>query len=149
MFKGDLFYILININDQMFIECYLVSLVIDSFEGFSRCSKFWTCWSIIEVKFFGCHILFYINMGVINSIKGSTLSHLCLAIIFFTSGLIINFAQMILYCTVRLYSKRLFRKINWYLDYSLYSRKLFFLIGIMIYWTHFLRDCLSWRMVVR
>ncbi|XP_044752708.1 1-acyl-sn-glycerol-3-phosphate acyltransferase gamma-like [Coccinella septempunctata] len=62
------------------------------------------------------------DSSFIDSIKRSTISHLCLAIIFFTSGLIINFIQLILYYTVRIYSKRLFRKINWYLTYSVYSQ---------------------------
>ncbi|XP_045469953.1 1-acyl-sn-glycerol-3-phosphate acyltransferase gamma-like [Harmonia axyridis] len=65
------------------------------------------------------------HSSIIDSIKRSTLCHLCLAIIFFTSGLIINFGQLILYCTVRLYSKSLYRKINWYLSYSLHSQLVF------------------------
>jgi len=39
------------------------------------------------------------------------------------SGLIINLTQAILYCSLRPFSKYLYRKINYYVCYSLYCRK--------------------------
>lgn len=65
------------------------------------------------------------DSSIFDPIKRSTVSHLCMAIVFFTSGLIINLVQFILYYTLRYYSKSSFRKINWYLDYSLYSQLVF------------------------
>ncbi|XP_035724404.1 1-acyl-sn-glycerol-3-phosphate acyltransferase gamma-like isoform X1 [Vespa mandarinia] len=60
-------------------------------------------------------------MGILSSLKRSSIVHLMLAITFFTSGLIINFFQCILYFGIRPFSKYLYRKINYYLCYSFYS----------------------------
>lgn len=55
-------------------------------------------------------------------LKRSRLIHLCLAITFFTSGIIVNFVQCILYLCLRPFNKWLYRKINWYLCYTIYSQ---------------------------
>lgn len=65
------------------------------------------------------------NMGVLKAIKCSSLVHLMLAITFFTSGLIINLFQCILYFGLRPFSKYLFRKISYYLCYSFYCQLVF------------------------
>jgi len=62
-------------------------------------------------------------MGVFASMKQWLVVHLLFAITFFTSGLIINFFQCILYIGLRPISKYLYRKINYYLCYSFYCRK--------------------------
>lgn len=64
-------------------------------------------------------------MDIVKKLKESTFMVLCLAITFFTSGIIINIFQFVLYLTVRPFSKKWFRKINWYLDYSLFSQIVF------------------------
>lgn len=61
--------------------------------------------------------------GLVNKIKRSPVAHLMLAITFFVSGLVINLVQAVLYFGLRPFSKYLFRKINYYVEYSLYSRK--------------------------
>ncbi|KAI4489507.1 hypothetical protein M0802_011042 [Mischocyttarus mexicanus] len=60
-------------------------------------------------------------MGILSSLKRSSILHLMLGITFFTSGLIINFFQCILYFGLRPFSKYFYRKINYYLCYSFYS----------------------------
>ncbi|GAB1868666.1 1-acyl-sn-glycerol-3-phosphate acyltransferase gamma-like [Camponotus japonicus] len=64
-------------------------------------------------------------MGVLASLKQSSVIHLMFAITFFTSGLIINFFQCILYFGLRPFSKYLYRKINYYLCYSFYCQLVF------------------------
>lgn len=64
-------------------------------------------------------------MGLLSSLKRSSVIHLMFAITFFTSGLIINFFQCILYFGLRPFSKYLYRKINYYLCYSFYSQLVF------------------------
>ncbi|XP_029178967.1 1-acyl-sn-glycerol-3-phosphate acyltransferase gamma-like [Nylanderia fulva] len=64
-------------------------------------------------------------MGVFTSMKQSSVIHLMFAITFFTSGLIINFFQCILYFGLRPFSKYLYRKINYYLCYSFYCQLVF------------------------
>ncbi|XP_053683813.1 1-acyl-sn-glycerol-3-phosphate acyltransferase delta-like [Sabethes cyaneus] len=58
-------------------------------------------------------------------IKQSTLVHLCFAISYFTSGLIINSVQCVLYFGLKPFNKRLYRKIGYYLCYSFYSQLVF------------------------
>ena len=58
-----------------------------------------------------------------SSLKTFPLAHLCLAITFFLSGLCINLIQLILYVTINPFSDRLFKKINYYLHYSISARK--------------------------
>ncbi|KAK9879772.1 hypothetical protein WA026_006837 [Henosepilachna vigintioctopunctata] len=65
------------------------------------------------------------DISILETFKRSRIVHLCLAITFFTSGIIINIVQCLLYYTLRSYNKDLFRKINWYLDYSIYSQMVF------------------------
>ncbi|XP_032662990.1 1-acyl-sn-glycerol-3-phosphate acyltransferase gamma-like [Odontomachus brunneus] len=64
-------------------------------------------------------------MAVLTSLKQSSLIHLMFAITFFTSGLIINFFQCVLYFGLRPFSKYLYRKINYYLCYSFYCQLVF------------------------
>ncbi|XP_043278505.1 1-acyl-sn-glycerol-3-phosphate acyltransferase gamma-like [Venturia canescens] len=64
-------------------------------------------------------------MGFLESMKQSAVFHLMFAITFFTSGLIINLFQAILYVAVKPFSKYLYRKINYYLCYSFYSQLVF------------------------
>lgn len=64
-------------------------------------------------------------MGLVTAVKRSSLIHLMFAITFFTSGLIINFFQCILYFGLRPFSRYLYRKINYYLCYSIYSQLVF------------------------
>ncbi|XP_047506762.1 1-acyl-sn-glycerol-3-phosphate acyltransferase gamma-like [Pieris napi] len=54
----------------------------------------------------------------LSFLKQSTLVHLCFAISYFTSGLLLNFVQAILYFGLRPFNKTLYRKINYYLSYS-------------------------------
>lgn len=55
--------------------------------------------------------------------KQSTFVHLCWAVSFFTSGLIINFIQFVLFYGLKPFNKRLYRQIGYYLCYSINSRK--------------------------
>ena len=59
----------------------------------------------------------------LHILKQSTIVHLCFAISYFTSGLILTFIQAILYFGLKPFNKSLYRKINYYLSYSFYSRK--------------------------
>lgn len=65
------------------------------------------------------------NLSYLHVLKKSRLVHLCLTITFFSSGVIVNFVQGILYFALRPFNKYLYRKINWYLCYTMYSRKWF------------------------
>lgn len=60
---------------------------------------------------------------MVSNIKESKFVHLCFAISFFTSGLIINAIQCILFYGLKPFNKRLYRSIGYYLCYSFYSRK--------------------------
>ncbi|KAK5645670.1 hypothetical protein RI129_004134 [Pyrocoelia pectoralis] len=60
-----------------------------------------------------------------SNIKRSRLVHLFFAITFFTSGIIVNVVQCILYLTLRPISKYIYRKINWYLCATLYGQLVF------------------------
>ncbi|KAF7996303.1 hypothetical protein HCN44_001935 [Aphidius gifuensis] len=64
-------------------------------------------------------------MGFVKSFKRSTVVHLMFATSFFTSGIIINVFQIILYLGVKPFSKYYYRKINYYLCYSFYSQLVF------------------------
>ncbi|PZC79012.1 hypothetical protein B5X24_HaOG216963 [Helicoverpa armigera] len=61
----------------------------------------------------------------LNILKQSTIVHLCFAISYFTSGLILTFIQGVLYFGLRPFNKTLYRKINYYLSYSFYSQLVF------------------------
>lgn len=60
-----------------------------------------------------------------STLKTVPLAHLCLAITFFISGLFINLIQLILYVTINPFSDRLFKKINYYLHYSICAQLVF------------------------
>lgn len=64
-------------------------------------------------------------MGMLSVLKQSSLIHLMFAITFFTSGLIINFFQFLLYFGLRPFSRHFYRKINYYLCYSFYCHLVF------------------------
>ncbi|EEB20072.1 1-acyl-sn-glycerol-3-phosphate acyltransferase delta, putative [Pediculus humanus corporis] len=53
--------------------------------------------------------------------------YLAFGIVFLTSGILINIVQFFLYVTINRFDKRLFRKINYYLNYSLFSQIVFLL----------------------
>lgn len=59
----------------------------------------------------------------LSVLKRSRTVHLCLAMTFFTSGIIVNLIQALFYFTLKPFNKRLYRQINWYLCYTIYSRK--------------------------
>ncbi|XP_049793945.1 1-acyl-sn-glycerol-3-phosphate acyltransferase gamma-like [Schistocerca nitens] len=63
--------------------------------------------------------------SLVSKIKASPVSHLLLVITFLVSGLVVNLAQLILYFGVRPFSKYYFRKLNYYVAYSLYCQLLF------------------------
>lgn len=65
------------------------------------------------------------NLSNLQHLKKSRLIHLCLAITFFTSGVIVNLIQCILYLTLRPFNKVLYRKINWYLCCTIYAQLVF------------------------
>lgn len=56
-------------------------------------------------------------------LRKSKIVHLCFAISFFTSGLIINLTQGILFYGLKPFNKRLYRQIGYYLCYSYFSRE--------------------------
>ncbi|KAG5897509.1 hypothetical protein JTB14_030007 [Gonioctena quinquepunctata] len=58
-------------------------------------------------------------------LKQSRLIHLCISITFFTSGVIVNLVQCLLYLTLRPFNKIIYRKINWYLCWTIYSQLVF------------------------
>jgi len=62
---------------------------------------------------------------MVSNIKESKFVHLCFAISFFTSGLIINAIQCILFYGLKPFNKRLYRSIGYYLCYSFYSQIVF------------------------
>lgn len=64
-------------------------------------------------------------MSSLEKLKQQRLIHLCIAITFFTSGLIINFTQLLLHLLLKPINIVLFRKIMYYLCYSLYSQLVF------------------------
>ncbi|XP_066991804.2 1-acyl-sn-glycerol-3-phosphate acyltransferase gamma [Anabrus simplex] len=63
--------------------------------------------------------------ALVARIKRSPVAHLLLAITFFVSGVIINLVQCVLYFCLRPCSRYLFRKINYYVAYSLYCQLVF------------------------
>ncbi|XP_063532499.1 1-acyl-sn-glycerol-3-phosphate acyltransferase gamma-like [Cydia strobilella] len=61
----------------------------------------------------------------LDIIKQSTFIHVCFAISYFTSGLALSMVQATLWFSLRPFNKRLYRKINYYLAYSLNSQLVF------------------------
>ncbi|XP_030560763.1 1-acyl-sn-glycerol-3-phosphate acyltransferase gamma-like [Drosophila novamexicana] len=64
-------------------------------------------------------------MITLEELKKLRLIHLCIAITFFTSGLTINFAQLLLHICLKPFNKHLFRKLMYYLCYSFYCQLVF------------------------
>ncbi|KAJ3654833.1 hypothetical protein Zmor_013991 [Zophobas morio] len=60
-----------------------------------------------------------------SKLKQSRLFHLCFAITFFTSGVIVNLVQCLFYLVLRPFNKRLYRKLNWYFCFTIYSQLVF------------------------
>jgi len=58
-------------------------------------------------------------------LKRSRLIQLLFAITFFTSGVIVNLVQCVLYLFLRPLNKRVYRKINWYLCATVYAQLVF------------------------
>ncbi|CAH0558061.1 unnamed protein product [Brassicogethes aeneus] len=58
----------------------------------------------------------------VESLKKNRVLHLCLAITFFCSGLIINVIQCILYLTLHKVNKPLYRRVNKVLTYCIFSQ---------------------------
>ncbi|XP_037035636.1 1-acyl-sn-glycerol-3-phosphate acyltransferase delta-like [Bradysia coprophila] len=65
-------------------------------------------------------------MSLLAEIKSSNAVHLCFCITYFISGLIINIVQCILFYGLRPINKQLYRRIGYYLIYSLLSQSVFF-----------------------
>lgn len=61
--------------------------------------------------------------GIVEKIQSSILIHLCFAISYFTSGLVINTLQCLLFIFVKPFDKKLFRTLIYYLCYSFHCRK--------------------------
>ncbi|XP_072940695.1 1-acyl-sn-glycerol-3-phosphate acyltransferase gamma-like [Epargyreus clarus] len=64
-------------------------------------------------------------MNYLNILKQSTIVHLCFAISYFMSGLLLNVVQAILYFGLKPFNKKLYRQINYYLSYSFSSQLVF------------------------
>lgn len=60
--------------------------------------------------------------GIVEKIKSSILIHLCFAISYFTSGLVINILQCLLFIFVKPFDKKLFRTLIYYLCYSFHCQ---------------------------
>ncbi|XP_050309235.1 1-acyl-sn-glycerol-3-phosphate acyltransferase gamma-like isoform X2 [Anthonomus grandis grandis] len=58
----------------------------------------------------------------LKMLKQSRTVHLCFAMTFFTSGIVVNLIQAIFYFGLRPFNKTLYRRINWYLCYTIYSQ---------------------------
>lgn len=61
--------------------------------------------------------------GIVDKIKCSLLIHMCFAISYFTSGLVINALQCLLFLFVKPFNKRLYRTLIYYLCYSFHCRE--------------------------
>lgn len=60
--------------------------------------------------------------------KQQVFSHLCLAVTFVFTGLIVNLVQAIMFVLIKTWNATLFRRINYYVTYTLNSRKLISII---------------------
>lgn len=69
--------------------------------------------------------------SLLNAIKSSSIVHLCFAISYFTSGLMINLMQCILFICIKPFNKRLFRTLLYYLCYSFHCQ----LVAIGEWWS--------------
>jgi lysophosphatidic acid acyltransferase/lysophosphatidylinositol acyltransferase len=63
--------------------------------------------------------------GLVALLKRSSIVHLCFGISFFTSGLVINFVQFVLFLILKPFNVRLYRYLNYYLCYSFYCQLVF------------------------
>jgi lysophosphatidic acid acyltransferase / lysophosphatidylinositol acyltransferase len=61
--------------------------------------------------------------GWFSNVKRSPLAALLMAITYFMSGIFINLCQLTLWICVRTFDKTLYRRLNYYLAYTLYSRE--------------------------
>lgn len=68
----------------------------------------------------------------LTALKRSRMLHLCFAMTFFTSGIIVNLIQAVFYFTLKPFNKSLYRKINWYLCYTIYSQ----LVSVAEWWAN-------------
>lgn len=57
-----------------------------------------------------------------SAVKANLLSHLFFTLVFLTSGLVLNFFQLLVYCLVRPFSRHLYRRINYYLIYGSWAQ---------------------------
>lgn len=64
-------------------------------------------------------------MDILGLLRKSNTGHLCFAIAFFTSGLIISIIQGVLYYGLKPFNKDLYRRIGYYLCYSLFAQMIF------------------------
>lgn len=64
-------------------------------------------------------------MSSLRFLQRSKTVQLLFAITFFTSGVIVNFVQCILYLILRPVNKHVYRKINWYLCATIYAQLVF------------------------
>lgn len=69
--------------------------------------------------------------SLVKAFKASVIVHLCFAISYFTSGLMINLMQCILFLCVKPFNKKLFRHILYYLCYSFHCQ----LVAIADWWS--------------
>ncbi|XP_055382544.1 1-acyl-sn-glycerol-3-phosphate acyltransferase gamma-like [Condylostylus longicornis] len=63
--------------------------------------------------------------NLMSTLKKSRLIHLSIGISFFVSGLLINLLQFCLFVCLRPFNVKLYRKLNYYLCYSLYCQLVF------------------------
>lgn len=64
-------------------------------------------------------------MTAFQAFKRSRLMHLCIAMTFFTTGLIINLIQLILFIALKPFNPKLYRGLMYYLCFSFYSQLVF------------------------
>ena len=68
----------------------------------------------------------------LQQLRTWTVFHICLFITFLLSSFIINIIQAVLYVTIGLISKTLYRKINSLLVWQIHAQVIYFLIGIIL-----------------
>lgn len=64
-------------------------------------------------------------MTAFQDFKKLRLNHLCIAITFFTSGLIVNFIQLLLFLFLKPFNAKLYRHLMYYLCFTIYSQLVF------------------------
>ena len=85
-----------------------------------------------------------------NFLSNSKAFYAYIGLTFFISGLFINMIQAILYLTLYRANINLYRKVNYYLTYMMWSRKFLFVIFSKFNFVLFIlyRNCCSDRLVV-